>query len=75
MLRAGGAKALAGAPWQVLVQQRDGRFMQVGQTKKRPSQEELEIIFMNASAAASPLTGAVKGARGLLDKLRGGGAQ
>lgn len=39
--------------------------------KRRPAQSDLEIAFMNASAAASPLTGAVKGAKSLFDALRG----
>lgn len=39
--------------------------------KKRPTQSDLEIAFMNASAASSPLTGAVKSAKSLFDRVRG----
>jgi hypothetical protein len=39
--------------------------------KSRPKQPDLELAFMNASAAASPLTGAVRSAKGLLGRLRG----
>jgi hypothetical protein len=66
---------LASAPWQILAAQRDGRFQQVGQMKRRPTQSDLELAFMNASAAASPLTGAVKSAKSLFDRVRGGGGQ
>ncbi len=69
--RAGRGGALAGAPWQILATQRDGRFLQVGQMKKRPAQSDLELAFMNASAAKSPLTGAVKSAKSLLDRVLG----
>jgi hypothetical protein len=65
--------ALAGVPWQILVEQRGGRFLQVGQMKRRPTQSDLELAFMNASAAKSPLTGAVRSAKSLLDRVRGGG--
>ena len=68
----GGGGGGGAGQWQILSQQRDGRFVQVGQMKRRPAQSDLEIAFMNASAASSPLTGAVKGARGLFDALRGG---
>jgi hypothetical protein len=71
--RASKGGALSAVPWQILVEQRGGRFLQVGQMKRRPSQSDLELAFMNASAAKSPLTGAVRGAKSLLDRVRGGG--
>lgn len=43
---------------------------QVGQTKARPSQQELELAFLNASAASSPLTSAAKGFRSLVDGIK-----
>jgi hypothetical protein len=36
--------------------------------KRRPSQSDLELAFMNARAASSPLTSLVKGVKGMLDK-------
>jgi hypothetical protein len=40
---------------------------QVGQLRRRPSPSDLEVAFINAKAATSPLTSLVKGVRGLLD--------
>jgi len=73
VLKRGAAKggALASIPWQILAAQRDGRLLQVGQMKRRPAQSDLEVAFMNASAAKSPLTGAVKSAKSLFDRARG----
>jgi hypothetical protein len=70
--RGGGSTGAAAAPWQILAAQRDGRHLQVGSMKRRPSQSDLELAFMNASAAASPLAGAARAARGLFDRVRGG---
>ncbi|KIY97141.1 hypothetical protein MNEG_10820 [Monoraphidium neglectum] len=67
--------SLAGVPWQILTVQRDGRFLQVGQMKTRPKQSDLELAFMNASAASSPITGAVRSAKSILDRVRGAGKQ
>lgn len=55
------------SPWKVLQQVKD-EFIQVGQLKKRPQQSELELIFINASAASSPVTQAVKFFKGLAGK-------
>lgn len=41
---------------------------QVGQMKRRPTQSDLELAFINAKAAQSPLTSLVKGVRGIFDK-------
>jgi hypothetical protein len=43
---------------------------QVGQMKTRPQQSDLELIFMNASAASSPLTSVVKGVKSLFSKSK-----
>ncbi|MEW5309438.1 MAG: hypothetical protein WDW38_001327 [Sanguina aurantia] len=53
--------------WKILREQ-GGKFLQVGQTKTRPSSEDLELIFLNASAASSPLTAAAKFMRNLMPK-------
>jgi hypothetical protein len=42
--------------------------LQIGQMKQRPQQSDLELIFMNASAASSPLTGMVKSLKGIFSK-------
>ena len=44
------------------------KFVQVGQTKQRPSPDDLELSMMNASAAQSPLTKTVAWAKGLFPK-------
>lgn len=41
---------------------------QVGQMKRRPTGSDLELAFINAKAAQSPLTSLVKGVRGIFDK-------
>jgi hypothetical protein len=43
--------------------------------KTRPKQSDLELAFMNASAASSPITGAVRSAKSILDRVRGAGKQ
>jgi hypothetical protein len=43
-------------------------LLQVGQMKRRPTQSDLELAFINAKAAQSPLTSLVKGVRGIFDK-------
>ncbi|KAL6755308.1 hypothetical protein V8C86DRAFT_2678906 [Haematococcus lacustris] len=57
----GGAEA---AVWRILLTRPGGRMEQVGQTRQRPSNTDLELAFINASAAASPLTNLVKAFRG-----------
>lgn len=57
----------AASPWRVLLKEGE-QFVQVGQMKRRPSQSDLELAFMNARAASSPLTSLVKGVKGMLDK-------
>ncbi|GFH21087.1 DUF1995 domain-containing protein [Haematococcus lacustris] len=57
----GGAEA---AVWRILLMRPGGRMEQVGQTRQRPSNTDLELAFINASAAASPLTNLVKAFRG-----------
>lgn len=57
--------------WRVLLEQQGGEFVQVGQMTRRPSESDLELAFMNARAASSPLTSLVKGVRGVLDRARG----
>ena len=41
---------------------------QVGQMQRRPTASDLELAFINAKAAQSPLTSLVKGVRGIFDK-------
>lgn len=41
---------------------------QVGQMQRRPTGSDLELAFINAKAAQSPLTSLVKGVRGIFDK-------
>lgn len=41
---------------------------QVGQMSRRPTASDLELAFINAKAAQSPLTSLVKGVKGLFDK-------
>jgi hypothetical protein len=36
--------------------------------KRRPTGSDLELAFINAKAAQSPLTSLVKGLRGIFDK-------
>ncbi|KAF6257364.1 hypothetical protein COO60DRAFT_1461188 [Scenedesmus sp. NREL 46B-D3] len=57
----------AASPWRVLLKEGE-QFVQVGQMKRRPSQSDLELAFMNARAASSPLTSLVKGVKGIMDK-------
>jgi hypothetical protein len=69
---------VGGGQWRVLLKdRRSGRFMQVGALKRRPTPSDLELAFINAKAAQSPLTSLVKGVRGLLDSAaaakKGGG--
>jgi hypothetical protein len=40
----------------------------VGRTKRRPTSDDLQLAFMNASAAESPLTKTVKFFKGLAAK-------
>lgn len=69
----------ADAKW-VILQQERGQWLQVGQSRTRPGNEELELAFLNASAASSPLTAAARFVRGVVDKVNkpptaGGGKQ
>lgn len=55
-------------PWRIFYQDTNG-LRQIGQqATRRPTQDDLEIVILNASAADSPLTAAAKGIRGLFDK-------
>lgn len=40
--------------------------------KRRPTASDLELAFINAKAAQSPLTSLVRGVRGIFDKGTGG---
>jgi len=62
------APGSSSAPWQVLMMTGAGDFVQIGQMKQRPEQNDLELIFMNASAASSPLTSIVKSVKGIFSK-------
>jgi hypothetical protein len=63
--RGGGDKKASGA-WRILCESStEGRFVQIGQARARPSDDDIQAAFLNASAAASPLTKAVKAAKGL----------
>jgi hypothetical protein len=47
---------------------RPRRLPQVGRTKRRPTSDDLQLAFMNAAAAESPLTKTVKFFKGLTAK-------
>jgi hypothetical protein len=60
--------------WRILCESNvEGRFVQIGQARARPSDDDIQAAFLNASAAASPLTKAVKAARGVFGKGGKGG--
>jgi hypothetical protein len=53
--------------WRILW--RSGQqHVQVGRTKRRPTSDDLQLAFMNAAAADSPLTKTVKFFKGLTAK-------
>ncbi|GAX83646.1 hypothetical protein CEUSTIGMA_g11070.t1 [Chlamydomonas eustigma] len=54
--------------WRILYKV-GNKMVQVGSTKLRPRPEDLELAMMNASAAVSPLTQAVKMLRSLIPSL------
>ncbi len=47
-------------------------WMQVGAMGRRPTGEDLELAFINASAASSPLTKTAKFLKGLMPKGKDG---
>ena len=62
------------ACWRILCESNvEGRFVQIGQARVRPSDDDIQAAFLNASAAASPLTKAVKAARGMFGGGKEGG--
>jgi len=68
----GNGGGTAAAAWRILCETNvEGRFVQIGQARTRPSDDDIQAAFLNASAAASPLTKAVKAARGVF--VFGGG--
>ncbi|KAG2445463.1 hypothetical protein HXX76_000081 [Chlamydomonas incerta] len=62
---AGGATGGKPAPWRILLKQKE-EFVQVGAMPRRPTSSDLELAFLNASAASSPLTKTAKFIRGLI---------
>ncbi|KAF5841373.1 hypothetical protein DUNSADRAFT_13241 [Dunaliella salina] len=54
-------------PYKMLKQVK-GEFVQIGQSLKRPDNDDLEATFINASAAQSPLTKAARAIRGVFSK-------
>lgn len=67
LLRALDDPGAADVPWRIFYSS-GGQLAQVGQTKTRPSPDDLQLAFMNAAAAESPLTRTVKFFRGLVNK-------
>ncbi|EFJ50051.1 hypothetical protein VOLCADRAFT_104003 [Volvox carteri f. nagariensis] len=59
------AGAEGSPPWRILLKERD-QFVQVGAMARRPTSSDLELAFINAAAASSPLTKTAKFLRGLI---------
>ncbi|GLC36602.1 hypothetical protein PLESTM_000470200 [Pleodorina starrii] len=64
-VESGAAAASGGAPWRILLKEKD-QFVQVGAMSRRPANSDLEVAFINAAAASSPLTKTAKFLRGLI---------
>lgn len=59
-------KGTAGeVPWQILKQGWGNNWKVIGQMQRRPSSEDLELAFLNASAAESPITAGIKAVKQL----------
>jgi hypothetical protein len=59
-------RAVDGPLWRILYQvNNSGKHVQIGQTKSRPTSDDLQLAFINASAAQSPLSAAARGVKGL----------
>ncbi|PNW79845.1 hypothetical protein CHLRE_08g369000v5 [Chlamydomonas reinhardtii] len=61
----GGGAAGRPAPWRILLKQKE-EFVQVGAMPRRPTSSDLELAYLNASAASSPITKTAKFLRGLI---------
>ena len=63
-----GAKG-SSSPWKIFMRKGQG-WEAVGRMQRRPSNEDVEDSFYNASAAKSPLTQGAKFLRGLTQKKK-----
>ncbi len=54
------------APWKVYAATGGGGWEAVGRMNRRPTQEDIEDVFYNASAASSPLAKGAKLIKGLV---------
>lgn len=60
-------KGMSGLPaWQILKQGWGDNWKVIGQMQHRPSSQDLEMAFLNASAAESPITAGIKAVKGLV---------
>ncbi|GIL93574.1 hypothetical protein Vretimale_19992 [Volvox reticuliferus] len=66
-----GAAAAGGSSWRILLKERD-EYVQVGAMTRRPTSGDLELAFINAAAASSPLTKTAKFLRGLIPGNKNG---
>jgi hypothetical protein len=67
-------RATDGPLWRILYQVgSSGKHVQIGQSKTRPSSDDLQVAFINASAAQSPLSAAARGVKGLFGGGNKGG--
>lgn len=53
------------ASWQILKQGWGNNWKVIGQMQRRPTSEDLEVAFLNASAAESPITAGIKAVKQL----------
>ncbi|CAL8470970.1 g10512 [Coccomyxa elongata] len=53
------------APWQILKQGWGNNWKIIGQMQRRPTSQDLELAFLNASAAESPITAGIKAVKQL----------
>ena len=53
------------APWQILKQGWGNNWKIIGQMQRRPTSEDLELAFLNASAVESPITAGIKAVKQL----------
>lgn len=57
------------APWRILYLL-DDKFVQVGAMPRRPSPDDLQLAFINASAATSPLANTARFLKGLMPQKK-----
>lgn len=52
-------------PWQIMKQGWGNNWKVIGQMQRRPTSQDLELAFLNASAAESPITAGIKAVKQL----------